>query len=69
MRARDVFRYGRDVAMLTDLVRCTVLAEDLEQVRSHCGREASTPYLATPCPLQQILDKMRSTPCTLGLRD
>jgi len=26
-------RYGRDVAMLTDLVRCTVLAEDLRQVR------------------------------------
>ncbi|KAJ1473643.1 hypothetical protein T484DRAFT_1835297, partial [Baffinella frigidus] len=29
--------YGRDVAMLTDLVRCTVIAEDLRQVRSHYG--------------------------------
>ena len=27
-------RYGRDVAMLTDLVRCTVVAEDLREVRS-----------------------------------
>ena len=27
-------RYGRDVAMLTDLVRCTVIAEDLRQVTS-----------------------------------
>ncbi|KAJ1467762.1 hypothetical protein T484DRAFT_2327623 [Baffinella frigidus] len=35
--------YGRDVAMLTDLVRCTVLAEDLRQVRSHYASEASTP--------------------------
>jgi len=26
--------YGRDVAMLTDLVRCTVLAEDLRQVEA-----------------------------------
>eukprot|EP00290_Baffinella_frigidus_P042402 CAMPEP_0180299312 /NCGR_PEP_ID=MMETSP0988-20121125/22016_1 /TAXON_ID=697907 /ORGANISM="non described non described, Strain CCMP2293" /LENGTH=99 /DNA_ID=CAMNT_0022279051 /DNA_START=1 /DNA_END=297 /DNA_ORIENTATION=+ len=26
--------YGRDVAMLTDLVRCTVLAEDLKQVEA-----------------------------------
>ena len=27
-------RYGRDVAMLTDLVRCSVVAEDLHQVAS-----------------------------------
>ncbi|KAJ1477114.1 hypothetical protein T484DRAFT_1963970, partial [Baffinella frigidus] len=26
--------YGRDVAMLTDLVRCTVIAEDLRQVEA-----------------------------------
>ncbi|KAJ1468476.1 hypothetical protein T484DRAFT_1984147, partial [Baffinella frigidus] len=26
--------YGRDVAMLTDLVRCTVVAEDLRQVEA-----------------------------------
>ncbi|KAJ1472098.1 hypothetical protein T484DRAFT_1976202, partial [Baffinella frigidus] len=29
--------YGRDVAMLTDLVRCTVLAEDLRQVEALMG--------------------------------
>ena len=62
--------------MLTDLVRCTVLAEDLHQVRLHDGSEVSTPVkdrtlsdLGTTCTLQRLPEKMRSTPCTLGLRD
>ena len=52
--------------MLTDLVRCTVLAEDLRQVTPHCEGGASTPYRGTTCSLQQLLEKVRSA---LGLRD
>ena len=55
--------------MLTDLVRCTVLAEDLRQVSSHSRSEASTPCLGTTCILQQPPEKMRWTPCKLDLRD
>ena len=41
--ARSLFLF--DVAMLTDLVRCTVLAEDLRQVTSHEFRQDRPSHL------------------------
>ena len=66
MHPRDV-RYGRDVAMLTDLVRCTVLAEDLRQVGSHATESLTLSQGSTPidllacstCTLQKLLDHER----------
>ena len=59
MHPRDV-RYGRDVAMLTDLVRCTVLAEDLRQVGAHADRELFIDNLLVRIHL--IMSQMRRSP-------
>ena len=64
-------RYGRDVAMLTDLVRCTVVAQDLHQVTSHLGTHASTLSQGSP-PVSwdpsecKIRAKKGGGPCAKG---
>jgi len=73
---RDV-RYGRDVAMLTDLVRCTVLAEDLRQVGPHAIQSLTLSRGSTPIDLLVCFTSSSmmsgetvgsATPRLLGLR-
>ncbi|KAJ1495814.1 hypothetical protein T484DRAFT_3099726 [Baffinella frigidus] len=57
--------YGRDVAMLTDLVRCTVVAEDLKQVEQLMSTVDARSLVGLAPLVEEEAQGLNSTPHTL----